>query len=375
MNLHVVGAGPSGLLLARSCLDLFDEVSIYEEHSTVGEPEHCTGLVSRKILELVPEAQRVVIGSYREIIVVDERLRQVAELKLKEPAVLLNRKMFEQELARYLESRGNVRLLLRERASVYLDREVPVIVTSRRSVRCSDSVVAVCEGSAQRISRQILRYQSRDYVYGLQCDAVLRKSLGDSSSIIVILSTRFSNRYFAWMIPISEREVRLGVGYSRGPGTAYLARLSRAVKVSKLRRVFGGKILLSKPPRMLGVGRLVFVGDSVSQVKPLTGGGLMLITLTTILLSRLMHILLETRDVNVLGQVYSRVWHLAYGHYVKKMHRFREVLYSDVVSRVLSMNILPISLRFSISDFDVQPRYLAGLKLPSYAHDLSHLFK
>ncbi len=375
MILHIIGAGPAGLLLARECSELFDEVYLYEEHQSIGEPEHCTGIVSEKITQLVPLSRRLIMGRYRRIIVLSENLRLIAELKLREMAIMLNRREFERELARELERRGNIRIMLGERALLELRRDVPVILMRNRTIRCSDAIIAVCEGSIQRIASQILGYYTEDFVYGLQCDVRLRKRVLDPSTIIVLLSRRFSHRYFAWIVPLDYDEARLGVGYARGPGTAYLSKLMKITDAYRVGKIFGGKILLSSPPPRLGQGRIVFVGDSVSQVKPLTGGGVLLIALTSKLLRSVIRVAREIKSADSLGEIYSSAWHRVFQRYIRGVYALRRIIYSPIMWKVLCLWPSEAHLTFSVEDFDAQSRYIFNFRLSSYGHNFSHLLK
>ena len=374
MNLHIIGAGPAGLLLARECSELFENVYIYEEHQAVGEPEHCTGLVSEKLLHLVPEATRYVLGKFREIIVTNEKFRPIAELRLEEPAVLIDRREFERELAHQVSAQDNVKLLLKRRVMVELRGDQPVLLSRGQTVRCEDSIVAVCEGSVQEISWRILRFRSESFVYGLQCDAYLRKRVLDYSTIIVILPDKFSHEYFAWIVPIEHGRARIGVGYINGPGVAYLRKLAKSIS-AVCYRMFGGKILLSRPPRVLGVKRLVFLGDTVSQTKPLTGGGVLMIALTAKLLSAIFRYVLELNMVNRVGEIYSRVWHRLFRRYITGVTLLRKVLYSRVTGKMLDLWTIPIRFRFYIDDFDLQSRYISKFVLSCNYYYLTNLLK
>ncbi|MBN2335842.1 NAD(P)/FAD-dependent oxidoreductase, partial [Candidatus Bathyarchaeota archaeon] len=47
----VVGAGPAGILAATTVSSRGFDATVYEEHSAVGEPNHCAGLLSVEGLE------------------------------------------------------------------------------------------------------------------------------------------------------------------------------------------------------------------------------------------------------------------------------------------------------------------------------------
>ena len=44
----IIGAGPAGLQTAIKMKEEGFDSSVFEEHETVGEPTHCSGLISRK---------------------------------------------------------------------------------------------------------------------------------------------------------------------------------------------------------------------------------------------------------------------------------------------------------------------------------------
>ena len=46
MDVAIVGGGPAGLLVAERCAEAGLDVIVFEEHPAVGEPTHCTGIVS-----------------------------------------------------------------------------------------------------------------------------------------------------------------------------------------------------------------------------------------------------------------------------------------------------------------------------------------
>ena len=49
MDVVIIGAGPAGCRTAEKVAEKGYEVLVLEEHSKIGEPVQCTGLVSKKI--------------------------------------------------------------------------------------------------------------------------------------------------------------------------------------------------------------------------------------------------------------------------------------------------------------------------------------
>ena len=53
MRIAVVGAGIAGLLIARTLAKYGYRIDIYEEDQRVGFPKHCTGLISRWVVDKI----------------------------------------------------------------------------------------------------------------------------------------------------------------------------------------------------------------------------------------------------------------------------------------------------------------------------------
>ena len=50
-SVAIIGAGPAGLQTAMKIKELGFDATVFEEHEIVGEPAHCSGLISRKGVE------------------------------------------------------------------------------------------------------------------------------------------------------------------------------------------------------------------------------------------------------------------------------------------------------------------------------------
>src|SRR5919197_898363 len=62
MDVAVVGGGPAGLLAATQCAEAGLDVLLFEEHSVIGEPTHCTGVISLETAELVKVPDEIILS-------------------------------------------------------------------------------------------------------------------------------------------------------------------------------------------------------------------------------------------------------------------------------------------------------------------------
>jgi Dehydrogenases (flavoproteins) len=107
-DVHILGAGPAGLQVARFLLKGYSgDVYVYEEHEKIGRPIHCTGLVSleglkkdigiidgnlitntfRGAIFFSPSGKRLIVGRPETVAVVVDRER--LEERLYEEALSL----------------------------------------------------------------------------------------------------------------------------------------------------------------------------------------------------------------------------------------------------------------------------------------------
>ena len=61
-DLAIVGGGPAGLLTARRCAEAGLDVVLLEEHAELGEPTHCTGIISLEATALAKIPDEIVLG-------------------------------------------------------------------------------------------------------------------------------------------------------------------------------------------------------------------------------------------------------------------------------------------------------------------------
>ncbi len=376
LDLIIIGGGISGLLTAYYLKDLFREIIVFEEDKTIGEPEHCTGIVSKSFLILTDLSKDSVLGKYRYMEIVDKKFRTVAELRFREYIYMIDRAKVEREVYEKIESDIKVFTSSKVYNIHVINDTIRLQIHSRSNLRdlklrSSSTLVAVCEGARQHFSRAILNYRSRTYTYGVQCDCICKisKQLHDDT-IYIVYDDSLSDNYFSWIVP-TDSFVRLGLGcrqylYSR------FNKLLKLANVIKTIKTFGGKIILDKCPSKIHWRNIVFIGDSVSFVKPLTGGGNTFCALA----AHVFKMCAEKFTYNpyVLAEVYSKI----IVNIIRRLQRgavaLREILFKTLTKRLVNSILLPFVPLFDIEDFDIQGRYVEHVKLSCNFHEILKIF-
>ncbi|MSP78646.1 MAG: NAD(P)/FAD-dependent oxidoreductase [Dehalococcoidia bacterium] len=102
----VVGAGPAGSVAARDIARHGWRVLLLEEHTVVGDPVHCSGLVTPRTLKAADLNEDLVVHRITGAIVHSPLGRQVTIGGDRERAFVLDRQRFDQALAEQAQKAG-----------------------------------------------------------------------------------------------------------------------------------------------------------------------------------------------------------------------------------------------------------------------------
>jgi len=279
-DILVIGAGPAGLIAAREAATRRADVVVLEEHEEIGKPCHCAGLLSLKGLERLGAPAD---GAYVQNKVRGARFFSPSGLTFtiekNEPvACVIDRSIFDRFLAQKTAEAG-ARISLNEQVNNIKRSEKETEIQSENK-KFRAKMVIDAEGVSSRILKDMgLKPINHDSVVpGIQCDL---ENVGvDPEYVEVHFGNRTAPRFFAWVIPLSENEARVGLGCK---GESPKERLDEFV-----RRRFGieknlgrgdirsGLIITGGPIDRTFSDRFIVVGDAAGQVKPTTGGGVIL---------------------------------------------------------------------------------------------------
>jgi len=262
-DVHVVGAGPAGSFAAVAALKRGKNVLVSEEHARVGEPVHCSGLVSESGLEEMRE-----VVNYRKIAL--NRIesatifcgRQHVKLKPKKAkAILIDRGEFDRMAAQKAQSDG---------AKFELGKRVSKI--EQLQSRC----IVGADGPASEIARLFHFPKIKRAVSAFQADYECEvKEMHDAK---LYISPAHFPGFFGWAIPIDEGHAKIGFAVKPGafPKKAFGGILQQ-FGAKKPANEFGALIPIEVRKKTAGEfgERSVFLaGDAAGQVKATTGGGI-----------------------------------------------------------------------------------------------------
>lgn len=269
----ISGGGPIGNYLASNLGEC--SVQIMEEHSEIGKPVQCTGLVHPRVVELA-NAEESVLNTIKGLRLFFPGGR-VLEIKTDEAkAVVIDRCLFD-----------NICCNSAKKAGAVINTDSKILDFKREDNKLNVNYLA--NGEKCEINTNLLigadGYKShvgtcaglgcaKEIVRGIQSD--LEVTMPDQDIVEVYVGKEVAPGFFAWILPCGEF-TRVGVGISKGNGipSKYLDSLIEKRGFGEINRTqtYSGVIPIGYP-KSTYADNIMIVGDAAAQTKPLSGGGL-----------------------------------------------------------------------------------------------------
>ncbi len=366
----IVGAGPSGLIAAEEAARRGKDVLVLEEHAEIGRPCHCAGLLSLDGMRRLgmpadgPFVQNKVRGalffSPSGLSFTIERRRPVA--------CVVNRVLLDRFLARQAMKCG-VKIELGHAVHEVLFRETEVLARSGKHT-FKANIAIDAEGASSKIVKAA-GLEPLDPAYllpGLQFDLIGVNV--DPDYVEIYVDRKIAPGFFAWVIPLGEGSARVGLGCKGANPRELIDRfVERRFKDEKYECLMtrSGLIVTSGPIKRTFSNRLLIVGDAAGQVKPTTGGGVILGGLCAAIAGRVAAEAVERcRFEGAFLSLYEHLWKKEFGKEFKYMLWARRVfnaLSDRAIDRIFEL-IIKEDLQQIISkegDMDFQSGVLSEL--------------
>jgi len=266
-DIAVIGGGPAGskaaVLLAKE-----HSVTVIEEHSVSGLPVQCTGLVSDDVLDLSGVNVDILNSLYgANVHFPNDGMISVRSSKRK--AVLIDRAELDRKMADAAQDAGAEYLYNTKYRSHVVSGSVKIDIGSELE---SDIIIGA-DGHRSLVSQSLGNNNAKEYVKGIQAD--VRYECDDQEMMNIYIGSDVAPGFFGWVLPFGEF-TRVGLCcYSNEIPMGHLKTLIKkaGLENAEVKEKHCGMIPLGGRPRSYGE-RLLLIGDSAGQVKPISGGGL-----------------------------------------------------------------------------------------------------
>ena len=266
MKIVIIGGGPVGcytgyLLAKKGC-----QVEIYENHSKIGAPIQCTGILTSSFDEFELSMDEFLVNTIDTIEVYSPNKKLVVSQK----DYIVCRTKFDQYFAKLAEKQGaqihlNHSFLRKEGGELIIKDSV---AGSEKRIR-ADIVIAADGPLSSTAKAYGFYHKGRSNYYGIQ--AVMEGEFRPN-----VIKTYFGNDVcpglFAWVTPESDKLARVGLAMKKN-SKAFFDKFveGRGWKVKEMQ---AGTIPLYHPMQKLKKDNCYVVGDASSYVKATTLGGI-----------------------------------------------------------------------------------------------------
>jgi len=264
MKSIIIGAGPVGSyaasLLAKN---KGMEVSLFEEHTAIGTPAHCTGIVTPEIFNFIPEKSKFILNKIYNVRIFAPN-GSALKLGFKQPDIILDRVAFDEYLFNLACKAGACPSLKHRFLSQNKGAAKIKDLSSGKIKTVKFDKLIGADGPNSIIGRSTALINQREFFIGVQ--AVVKKKNDN------ILDFYPLPDGFGWSVPVDSQTLRVGVAVRKNSNVAFDSMLKRYS--GRVLEKQGGLIPIYHPGASYSKGNIFLVGDAAGFVKATTGGGL-----------------------------------------------------------------------------------------------------
>ncbi len=284
VDVVIVGGGPAGFAAAAPIAAAGFSTLVVEEHRRVGLPIQCSGLVTSRVLEMVPSGSELIHHEVEGVLVHDPRGRCLHVDGRRPRAYVIDRAGLDQCCQQSAIAAGaTVEEGVRATAVERTQRGVRLhLSASKGTTRTIDaSLVIGADGVQSNVARWMGLRRPRDLAAAVEWRGAGLQI--DPRFVAVFIGTTVAPGFFGWAIPHGQGHGAIGVGSctSDTPALELLRRLTAQeggyagpmTTTFSRQQELCGVIPLDLVAKPYG-DNVMTVGDAAGQTKPLSGGGI-----------------------------------------------------------------------------------------------------
>ena len=298
----VVGAGPVGSTFARYMAEKGFNVAILEKKKEIGVPLQCAGLLGKKIKKVNVLPDEFIINPVHGAFLHSPEDTTLTVAKDKPEAYVLDRVGYDKFLAESAADSG-VDIFLNHRVEKVDSLNGNLHFKNSKTTKISADVLVGADGHSSMMSRSFNHppesFQAAQYLV----DVGEKRFQRDFVHLYV--DSRISPG-FLWTIPLSETTARIGL-FADASYQQITSVLNELIKKrpelhgATILKKYHGVIPKQDPQKKLVNDRVILLGDAASQVKPTTGGGLIMGFTCAEIASRAVSKALESENISFLN--------------------------------------------------------------------------
>ncbi len=324
----IVGAGPVGSTMAYHLVKQNLNVVIVEKKTYIGYPLQCAGIISTNIHNLNELPSNIILNDVKGAYL-HSKNKQLKVQKDKTVAHVIDRIAYDQFLIQRCIDCG-VKVINKKVMSCDIEQG---IVYLENSEKLTSKIIIGCDGYNSTISKSMGNKQKNFNATQIlvEIDGIekYRKSNESNDEYVDTYITEELAPGFLWIIPIKNNLYRVGLfsDCTHKLQNGYIEKFLDENFTYEVKEKYKGFIPIFDEDNVLVKNRAMLIGDAAAQIKPTSGGGLLMgfdackIAIEYIVKS------VDENDINILNE-YEKIFKKKY---------LKEINYQQKVQKIFSM--------------------------------------
>lgn len=259
--ISIIGAGPAGGHLAQLLTKAGKEVTVYEEHKTIGKPIQCTGIMTGMLEDILPINKKYLVNTINKVRIHSPN-KKTLNLNLSRPNYIVDRTLFDQHFHDNAKKQG----------AIY---------------KTEHRLETFSKGKKINLKFSNGKEEKTDILIGADgFKSTIAKNLGEKYETIVGIQGRYKGNFdpetfevylgygtFGWSVPENDHISRIGLG-NYGHSLPILKDMTKDMNL-ELIEWQSGPIPVYNPHMKIQHDNIYLLGDAASHVKATTFGGIL----------------------------------------------------------------------------------------------------
>ena len=261
----IVGGGPTGSMAARILANKGYNVMVLEEHSEVGKPVSCAGLVTERVIKISGVSNDVIMNEIKGAFIYPPNGKEIIIGGEKRQAVVIDRERFDKEMMEMAMAEGaECKYEWKVRNA---SKDNSIIVNGKEKIKSNYLIGA--DGARSTVAKIFHFPEVKEYISAMQTTAPFKM---EQEYVKIFFGERIAPGFFAWIIPEGEK-ARIGLGVKKGHSLKkHFLKFLKMIGVES-KKINAGFIPTGMRKKIV-YDRVALVGDAAGQVKATSGGGL-----------------------------------------------------------------------------------------------------
>lgn len=269
----IVGASIAGNYLAFLLSNSNLKIAVLEDHSEIGLPFQCAGIISQKLTQLIELPKDIILNRVKTAKIVSSSGKYI-KLSGDEHPYIIDRIALDRLYYHRVKNNRNITYYLGEKYKSFEyrsdnDKESVLIETSKRNIQTK--MLIGCDGPLSSVGKQL--NVKNKVIYASQ---IRIKADFDEDEAAMYFDPQWK-QLFGWIVPEGNRVFRIGIAAAKNVNYCFKRYLEKLDIDIDNKIDHQGGIIPYGIMNKIAFDNIMLLGDSAGQVKATTGGGIVML--------------------------------------------------------------------------------------------------